>query len=105
MTAPIPDREEAPGVAQLAYGKSGDGRIFRISGVPSGLACGCACPACGRKLVAKHCVKKVDHFAHYQGDECEYAHETALHLLAKQALEECPRLWLPAWKVSEGARH
>ena len=100
----IPRQENARGEAQLVYGKSEGGRIIHISVVPSGLACRCTCPACDRKLVAKHCTKKVDHFAHYQGDECEYASETALHLLAKQALEECPRLWLPPWKVSEGAR-
>ena len=30
-----------------------DGVITHISKVESGLACGCVCPACGEKLIAK----------------------------------------------------
>ena len=38
----------------LPYGVAPDGRrLVRASAVPAGLACGCACPACGAPLVAR----------------------------------------------------
>ena len=33
--------------------ESADGRLLHIGEVPSGLACNCVCPGCGRRMVAK----------------------------------------------------
>ena len=31
-----------------------DGRMVEPTDVPRGLECGCVCPKCGRRLIAKH---------------------------------------------------
>jgi hypothetical protein len=77
------------------------GAIVHVSDVESGLHCGCICPNCGAALVAKKGPKRRKHFAHHNAVECDLATaaETALHLLAKQILNEDRRLWLPPVQV------
>lgn len=72
-----------------------DGRLFSIEEVPRGLACGCACPACGELLVAKKGARHAHHFAHHRGGSCAYGLETALHLKAKEVLERARHITLP----------
>lgn len=79
---------------QLPYGMR-DGVLTHISDVPNGLACGCACAACGRPLVAKKGRVRQHHFAHANGSECQYGLETALHLAAKEILEARKEIFLP----------
>jgi hypothetical protein len=63
------------------------------------LACECACPVCGGALVAKKGERKVHHFAHASGADCEAAYETALHKAAKELLLEHRRIALPAVEI------
>jgi hypothetical protein len=80
-----------------------DGNLVAVSEVPRGLACGCVCPACKRRLQAN----KGDVVAHYfshdpsgQTTPCESAFETAIHLMAKQLLSEYGSLITPELTVS-----
>lgn len=73
-----------------------DGVITSISDVPSGLKCGCVCPACGAALVARKGTKIMHHFAHYAGENCEYGYETSLHMAAKEVLSRSKRIVIPA---------
>lgn len=77
---------------QFAYN---NGVIVSIQDVPSGLECGCTCPACGSMLVAKKGAERAHHFAHYHREECEYGYETSLHLAAKNIISCEKRLMLP----------
>ncbi|RWD16089.1 MAG: hypothetical protein EOS75_30025 [Mesorhizobium sp.] len=82
--------------AQLVYGRRDDGSMAHISEVQRGLACGCKCPACGGRLVAR--LKDdhvVPHFAHNDGEVCSGGPETVLHLLAKEAFRINPKILLP----------
>ena len=79
---------------QLPYGIK-DGKLFHISQVKSGLACGCVCPFCDAKLVARKGKEVAIHFAHYSGTSCSGATETALHLAAKDILEDKKHITLP----------
>lgn len=88
-----------------------DERPVRIDEVPNGLACGCVCPVCKDKLVAKNGGRVREHcFAHYglmgrdsTGAEdcspCEHVNETALHLRAKAIIEDAEWLWIPPVKA------
>ena len=61
--------------------ESADGRLLHIGEVPSGLACNCVCPGCGRRMVAKKGDVQAHHFAHnaqQDGRSCASAGETAL---------------------------
>jgi len=73
-----------------------DGAIVNIAEVDSGLKCNCICPACGERLIAKKGSKKVHHFAHHSGTNCEYGYETSLHLAAKSILMNAKKMTLPA---------
>ncbi|GAB3530869.1 hypothetical protein GCM10027443_12220 [Pontibacter brevis] len=80
----------------LTYGLSG-GALKHISEVENGLACNCVCSKCNHPLVAKNSStnKKLPHFAHHSGKECDGAYESALHLLAKAVLQKNKQLLLP----------
>ena len=68
---------------QLIYAMK-NGVATYIEDVESGLKCGCTCPSCGEPLVAKKGTKRMHHFAHHAGENCEYGYETSLHLAAKE---------------------
>lgn len=81
-----------------------DGKMYEPTQVQNGLACGCICPSCERNLVAKANIpdKKYDHsphFAHAKNEGCVNGRETAIHLAAKQLIEEHCKIFLPAIKV------
>ena len=72
-----------------------DGRLHRPDDVPSGLPCGCICPACETKLVANHGKQKRSYFSHYRTESCAGGFETAVHLMAKQVILDEMRLRIP----------
>ena len=73
-----------------------NGEIVHISNVDKGLSCGCICPACGERLVAKKGEKMMHHFAHKSGSSCEYGYESSLHLAAKDILLNAKQIVIPA---------
>ena len=79
---------------KLTYGLK-NGRITHISQVESGLECGCFCPACGDRLVAKKGGVVRHHFAHQSKDPCEYGVESALHLAAKEIVAAADEIMIP----------
>ncbi|WP_334147172.1 hypothetical protein [Hyphomicrobium sp.] len=85
--------------------EAANGRLLHIDEVPSGLACNCVCPGCGRRMVAKKGeVQRTHHFAHHaqqDGRSCVSAGETALHKFAKRILDERLEIALPAQVVEE----
>ncbi|WP_181763166.1 competence protein CoiA family protein [Mesorhizobium sp. B2-4-13] len=81
--------------AQLVYGLRPDGTLAHISEVQRGIACGCNCPACGGRLVARKGDENVPHFGHDEGEACGGGPETVLHLLAKEVFRTNPLLLLP----------
>jgi hypothetical protein len=84
-----------------------DGRMWAIDEVPTGLSCGCVCPGCGRALVAKNREgnQHISHFAHYNTSDCATGAETALHLDAKQIIDERRQLFLPDLVATSLFRH
>ncbi|WP_188857897.1 competence protein CoiA family protein [Marinobacterium nitratireducens] len=72
-----------------------DGQLLFINEVERGLDCGCSCPHCGGRLIAKKGDIKQHHFAHYNAENCGKGLETALHLLGKQVLMTEKQVRLP----------
>lgn len=84
-----------------------DGELVSINEVKNGLKCGCVCPACGAKLIARQGQKVAYHFAHYKAVDCEHGKETALHLLGKKVISK-GQVFVPAKPFtgeSQGAVH
>lgn len=77
--------------------------LLHIDAVHKGKECGCVCPNCKHKLVAKNGGKggprsKTHHFAHANGsEECGKGKMTALHILAQKILEERKTILLPEY--------
>jgi len=82
------------GTLRLTYGLN-EGKLVHIKDVASGDACRCVCPGCGGRLRAKKGEVISHHFAHVE-TECAHAIESALHLVAKEVLNEAGELWLPS---------
>jgi len=86
-------------VLKLPFGLRPDGRLVDVTQVERGLACACVCPGCGDRLLAKKGEVNVQHFAHHSGGECATGAETALHLAAKQLVEDKRWIRLPSLEV------
>ena len=82
----------------LIYGLK-DRKITHISQVEKGLDCGCFCPACGDRLIAKKGDVVRHHFAHQSDKPCEYGVETALHIAAKEFLATAKSFTIPEVKL------
>lgn len=88
-----------------------NGRLYEPRQVDAGLACRCACPSCGDRLIAKHgdSGKIRPHFAHAAGTACKAGFESAVHLAAKQLIEERRELFIPEHRCQvrmwAGAKH
>lgn len=73
----------------LIYAIDSQNNFVYVDNVAKGLACNCYCPACKERLVAKNGgTKRIHHFAHASGVDCEGAYETMLHQLAKIRVQE-----------------
>lgn len=73
------------GSIKIPYARR-EGRLVHITSVASGLHRDCLCVACHQPLVARRPQGgRADHFAHHVAASCNA--ETALHLLAKEILE------------------
>lgn len=88
---------------QLQYGIRG-GKIIHISEISPeqrGLNCQCVCPGCGMPLVARLGTQKQKHFAHHNaGCDTASAQQTALHMLAKEIIEQERQLLFPGISVT-----
>ncbi|WP_448213516.1 competence protein CoiA family protein [Colwellia sp. MEBiC06753] len=80
---------------ELVYGLR-SGLVVSINDVKQGLDCGCKCPYCCARLVAKKGDIRQHHFAHYDNEDCTYGPETAIHLLAKQVIKDNAFVMLPS---------
>ncbi|MEQ8555024.1 MAG: hypothetical protein RIC06_00025 [Cyclobacteriaceae bacterium] len=85
---------------RLEYALNTHASLVHVTNVTSGLACNCTCPHCHEKLIAKNksSNKVSPHFQHHKTQECSFAVETSLHLLAKEVIEQTKQLRLPSYK-------
>ncbi|GEN45403.1 competence protein CoiA family protein [Alkalibacillus haloalkaliphilus] len=84
---------------KLPFGLRND-RLVYIDDVKRGLACGCVCPSCKQPLIAKKGPKTVHHFSH-SNENCNNAFETALHIAAKDILNQNRKIIIPKvrWRI------
>lgn len=78
--------------------------MVHINDVANGLGCGCVCPSCGDRMVAKQGAITIHHFAHEGGSDCAGGLETTLHLAAKAVLSRERRMVLPALTLTAKVR-
>lgn len=82
--------------AFLTYALDESNILVHVDNVANGAKCACHCPHCNEPLHAKNGGEQREHhFAHVHGKECKGAYESALHLLAKEILQETGRIMPP----------
>ncbi|MNE16632.1 hypothetical protein D3C80_1095830 [compost metagenome] len=84
------------------------GEMVAVDEVPGGLGCGCKCPSCDGRLVARKGPINVHHFGHHDKSKegCQYAFETSVRLMLLAKLDEIVVLNTPARVVRfEGTFH
>lgn len=68
----------------IKYALDANNNLMFVDNVPNGLECGCVCPGCKEKLIAKNDGKiREHHYAHASNKECITGYQTMIHLLAK----------------------
>lgn len=74
-----------------------------IDAVPPGMQCGCVCPSCHARLVARQGQQRTWHFAHEPradqqaiDDMCEFSWAVSVRLMARQVLGSLQTIRLPA---------
>jgi hypothetical protein len=93
------EKEIADHKFNLFYGIL-DNNLKHISEVANGLKCGCICPACDTRLVARNGGRKrIHHFAHYESAECKYGVQTSIHYAAKEILEKAKKIKIPSLDI------
>lgn len=100
----VDDLHEArgPQTAAVPFGVR-QGRLIHVSELDDserGLACGCVCPSCGDRLVARLGAVRAHHFSHAANRSCEGNRESALHLFAKEVFQRHDRFKTPVMEVS-----
>jgi|GEM_PF-1384696 len=84
------------------------GALVDIRKVESGMRCGCICPQCRRRLVARKGPRNRHHFSHHPKDQriclCSGGAETGLHIAAKQIIVRWPSLMAPGLVHAEQGR-
>lgn len=83
----------------FGWAKDKKGQAVCVSDVQRGLACECFCPACNSPLMAKKGQKRIAHFAHIKGADCDHGYEEAVHLLAKEVFRETKMLCPPQFVI------
>lgn len=105
MTADTTTTERKRAAPKLVWGRAANGRLVHISDVVNGLKCGCECPACDQRLIAKKGEEIRHHYAHSLTSECSNAPSLArivLTLLARKSIAIEPvSLQLPAQWAGE----
>ncbi len=74
------------------------GRLYPPQGTDRGLACECVCPGCGSALIANQGERKRPYFSHYQSRECAGGYESAVHLMAKQIIDDRRYIVIPEFR-------
>ena len=84
----------------FSWAENVDGRMVHIDSVQRGLACGCICPNCHEKLLARQGNVREHGFAHHsetRGANLEICYMVSLYKLAEQIVQTKKRIHVPSY--------
>lgn len=84
----------------FSWAENVEGRMVHIDSVPRGLSCGCVCPYCHEKLLARHGDIREHGFAHHsdnRGANLEICYMVSLYKLAEQIIQTNKRIHVPSY--------
>lgn len=84
----------------FSWAENSQGKMVHVDDVPRGLACGCVCPCCHERLLARHGEVKEHGFAHHsdsRGANLKICYMVSLYKLAEQIIETRKRVHVPSY--------
>lgn len=84
----------------FSWAENTQGKMVHVDDVPRGLACGCVCPCCHERLLARHGEVKEHGFAHHsdsRGANLKICYMVSLYKLAEQIIETRKRVHVPSY--------
>lgn len=84
----------------FSYAENANGQMVYVDDVPQGLKCGCICPYCKEKLLARHGEIRTHGFAHHsdtRGANLRVCYMVIVYKLAEQIIQTNKRLHLPSY--------
>lgn len=84
----------------FSWAEDANGRMVHVDDVPRGLLCGCVCPHCREKLLARHGNVKEHGFAHHSDDRganLKICYMVTLYKLAEHIIKAKKRIHAPGY--------
>ena len=84
----------------FSWAENAEGRIVHVDDVPRGLKCGCVCPNCHERLVARHGDVKEHGFAHHSDTRkanLNICYQVIMYKLAEQIIQTKKRIHAPSY--------
>lgn len=84
----------------FSWAEDAQGKMVHVDDVPRGLACGCVCPCCYEKLLARHGDVKEHGFAHHsdnRGANLKICYMVILYKLAEQIIQTRKKIHAPSY--------
>ena len=84
----------------FSWAENAEGRMVHVDDVPRGLQCGCVCPNCHERLVARHGDVKEHGFAHHsdnRGANLNICYQVVMYKLAEQIIQTQKRIHTPSY--------
>lgn len=84
----------------FSWAENAQGKMVHVDDVPRGLACGCVCPCCHEKLLARHGEKNEHGFAHHsdnRGANLNICYMVILYKLAEQIIQTWKKIHAPSY--------
>ena len=84
----------------FSWAEYAQGKMVHVDDVPRGLACGCVCPCCHEKLLARHGDVKEHGFAHHsdnRGANLNICYMVILYKLAEQIIQTRKKIHAPSY--------
>ena len=84
----------------FSWAEDAQGKMVHVDDVPRGLACGCVCPFCREKLLARHGDIKEHGFAHHSDNRranLNICYMVVLYKLAEQIIQTRKKIHAPSY--------
>lgn len=84
----------------FSWAENADGLMVHVDDVPRGLDCGCSCPRCHEKLLARHGDVNEHGFAHHsetRGANLKICYMVTMYKLAQQIIQREKRIHAPSY--------
>lgn len=84
----------------FSWAENEQGDMVHVDEVPRGIACGCKCPCCHERLLARHGGVKQHGFAHHSDTRranLEICYMVTMYKLAEQIVQRARRVYTPSY--------